>query len=324
MKKFRTRVNIIVYCSKVSLFTYIYNIIYFLDFWKIIEKFNLDDATFNYLVRHGLNSKANKESLIALYLSEDKHKKLHYYEFPTIKEIKWRSGAITKYDIPQYINDIPEDFPTFCTMKEFGIIKNYSIKLKKDKGIIDGNKSNLKFKENKEDENFEKNNKKINLLEEPIPNHKFCQLCKKDFDNYVKHIKGQMHKDNEKKYTNKCNNIKNIFRRVNEFWENENDKKDKGDKNTVPIDNIIITEKNIEIAEKKFEMISQMNQNTCKGCNDKKINLLGQNSQLSTSQSFSIIPHKKRMKKEYISMVDKKIKSSQKIKKNIFKGNIFQ
>jgi hypothetical protein len=50
-----------------------------LDFWKIVSKFDLEDATFKFLVNHGLNSKANKESLIALYLPEKKKKKVYFY-----------------------------------------------------------------------------------------------------------------------------------------------------------------------------------------------------------------------------------------------------
>ena len=68
-----------------------------------------------------------------MYLTENNYKKVHYYDFPIIKEVKWRNGAKTKYEIPQYINDIPEDFSVFSIIKEAGIIKNYQNKLKKKK-----------------------------------------------------------------------------------------------------------------------------------------------------------------------------------------------
>ena len=114
-----------------SKFIFVYIISILIGFWKIVEKFDLEDLAFKYLVKNGVNSKVNKESLIALCLSEKNKKKVHYYEFPIIKETNWRYGAISKYDIPQFFNDIPEEFPPLCTNKEVGTIKNYLIQLKK-------------------------------------------------------------------------------------------------------------------------------------------------------------------------------------------------
>ena len=137
-----------------------------------MEKFNVQEATFNYLVKKGVNSKANRESLIAVYLPEHNYQKIHFYEFLIIKEVRWRNGAKTKYEIPQYINDVPEDFPIICTIKEAGSIKNYNNKLKKKEEKLknNANKENANPKENIND-----------ILDEPLPNemHKYCHLCKK-------------------------------------------------------------------------------------------------------------------------------------------------
>lgn len=136
--------------------------------------------------------------------------KVHYYEFPIIKEIKRRNGAISKCDIPQFFNDMPEEFPVIWTIKEVATIKNYLIQLKNNR--------------NHDSKNYKNNVNKINLLEEPIPNHTFCHICKKSFDNYIVHINDKMHKDNSQKYSNIYNNINTAFKRVNEFWKNENNR----------------------------------------------------------------------------------------------------
>ena len=62
--------------------------------------------------------------MIAVYLKNNSYQKMHFHEFPVIKESKWRIGAITKYDIPQYIRNIPEEYPAICTIKEAGMVKN--------------------------------------------------------------------------------------------------------------------------------------------------------------------------------------------------------
>lgn len=71
---------------------------------------------------------------------------------------------------------------------------------------------------------------KINLFEEPIPNHKYCHIFKISFDNYNNHIKGKIHFDNTQKYSDVNNNINNVLKRVNNFWKIEKDGKDKGKK----------------------------------------------------------------------------------------------
>ena len=287
-----------------------------LDFWKIVEKFNVEETTFNYLVKKGVNSKANKESLIAVYLPEHNYQKIHFYEFPIIKEARWRNGAKTKYEIPQYINDAPEDFPLICTIKEAGSIKNYNNKLKKKEEKLknNANKENANPKENIND-----------ILDEPLPNemHKYCHLCKKNFDNYIRHINSKIHKDNINKHSDKFNNIKNIFKRINSFWENnKNDK----DNNNIKIkkSNVININENFENENFKLKIFSQFNQTIREGCKAKKKIFLGNSSQLSTAQSFPVIPPKKRKKNDCKQggnkSKDKKYKSNKTINEFLING----
>ena len=94
------------------------------------------------MCRHGLNQNVNKESLLAVYISKGINKKVNYYSFPIIKKEKWLKGAKTKYDIPQYIEGIPEGFAIFCTTKEAGKVRKYQERIER--------KNKLKEKEKKE------------------------------------------------------------------------------------------------------------------------------------------------------------------------------
>ena len=59
------------------------------------------------------------------------NKKVNYYSFPIIKKEKWLKGAKTKYDIPQYIEGIPEGFAIFCTTKEAGKVRKYQERIER-------------------------------------------------------------------------------------------------------------------------------------------------------------------------------------------------
>ena len=231
-----------------------------------------------------MNSKINKESLLAIFLADSNYQKIHYYEFPIIKELKWRNGAKTKYEIPQFINDVPEDFPVFCTIKEAGMIKNYQNKMKKKEDKNKKNKSDLKSKEKEKEKEKNNNNSKNdntkkndnnNILDEPIPNeiHKYCHLCKKHFDNYMRHINTKIHKDNTNKYSDTFKNIKSIFKRINTYWDdkkkNNNNKNDNHIKNNYN-DNIRNNDEDFEDDNFKFKIFSQFNQNIKEGCKAKK------------------------------------------------------
>ena len=68
---------------------------------------------------------------------------MNYYSFPIIKKEKWLKGAKTKYDIPQYIEGIPEGFAIFCTTKEAGKVRKYQEQIEKRKNR--NNKNELKL-----------------------------------------------------------------------------------------------------------------------------------------------------------------------------------
>ena len=257
------------------------------------------------MAKKGIDSKVNKESLIALYLSDNIYQQIHFYEFPLIKNMKYKSGAKTKYDIPQYFEDMPDDFPIFCTIKEANTIKRIQNKIteeeksKKNKSDKDKDKENKKKKEVRNS-----NNKEINIQDEPLPNesHKFCHLCKKRFDNYILHINSKKHNENRNKQKDAFKNINNIFKRINNFWNNNEDKKFE---NKNSISNISDLKKDFLEKEEddnnkfKLKIFTQISQNVKEGCKAKK-KLIINNSQLSTTQSLPIIQPKKRKKNDII------------------------
>ena len=140
--------------------------------------------------------------------------------------------------------------------------------------------------------------------------------AKKNFDNYIRHINSKIHKDNTTKYNNKFNDIKNVFKRINFFWQNKKDNesdKNKENKN----DTKIIDREGLENNNIKLDVFSQFNQNIREGCKAKKKLLIGNNSQLSTAQSFPVIPLKKRKKKDIQFAVDKTKEKRNKSNKTI-------
>ena len=270
---------------------------------------------------------------------------MHFHEFPLIKESKWKSGALTKYDIPQYIRNMPEEYPPICTIKEAGALRNNKKKEEKEKKKkmqIDLElNNNKKEKENNSIANTYKksvstnnlsiskdkkpNNNNNNLLDEPIPNelHKYCHLCKKQFDNYLRHINSKNHKETSLKYSDTFSSIKNVFNRVNTFWNNKNENNDKNskNKNAISSNNLNEIEEKIEndmeeLSENnnlKIKLFSQINQGTRDGCKAKKKILINNNSQLSTAQSFPMIPPKKRKKNDIKNIKDKSKSKKKKI-----------
>jgi hypothetical protein len=267
---------------------------------------------------------------------------MHFHEFPAIKESRWRNGALTKYDIPQYIRNMPEEYPAICTVKEAGMLRNIKKKEEKEKKKkmqIDLELNN--FKKEKENNSLtntykksvsstnlniskdkKSNNNNISILEEPIPNelHKYCHLCKKQFDNYLRHINSKNHKETSLKYTDTFKSIKNVFNRINTFWNNKNDnnsqsKSNKSSHNLNEIEEKIendIEELN-DTNNLKIKLFSQINQSIREGCKAKKKILINNNSQLSTAQSFPMIPPKKRKKNDIKGIKDKSKSKKRKI-----------
>ena len=164
-------------------------------------------------------------------------KKFKIYEFPQIEETFFLEKSITKYEIPQYIQDIPEGFSIFCTLWEASKVKQYILLSQEEQ-----DKLNLK-------DNYDKL-EKDNNLNEPIPKSNFCYICHKKFDNYLFHIETQSHKDN----LNQQNlyykqRIKNTFKRINKFLNNNisddlSDESNSESSNESSIDKISIFEEN--------------------------------------------------------------------------------
>ena len=136
-----------------------------------------------------------------------------------------------------------------------------------------------------------------NILEEPIPNdmHKYCHLCKKQFDNYLRHINSKNHKETALKYNDTFSSIKNSFNRINTFWGNKQDNNNSNNQKKNAFDNI--SQKLNDIEEKiefdkeeiKQRMMSQFNQGTREGCKAKRKIIIPNNSQLSTAQSSPMV-----------------------------------
>ena len=260
------------------------------------------------------------------------NKKVHLHEFPLIKENKYRNVAKTKYDIPQYISDIPEEYPPICTLKEAGTVRNIKKKEEKEKEKEKKKKlkqdleinNNSKEKENNTllDDSNKNSNKNCDItketkgkkynnnLEEPLPNemHKYCHLCKKQFDNYLRHINSKIHKETALKYTDTFKSIKNIFNSINSFWNNKKDNNGDVKNNT----NNNYTSYNLNEIEEKIEynkeysnetnniklrILSQIHQSNREGCQAKK-KLIDINSQQSTTQSSPMIVIGKRKKND--------------------------
>ena len=136
-------------------------------------------------------------------------KKYKYYEFPKIEEAIYQEKSISKYEIPQYIQEIPEGFSIFCTLWEASKVKQY-LQLSKDEqerlGVVE------KEEKNKDDD----------MLKEPVPMSNFCHLCRRKFDDYLVHIETMIHKNNICKNQMMINTAQNTFKRINNFWNNKN------------------------------------------------------------------------------------------------------
>ena len=135
-------------------------------------------------------------------------KKYKSYEFPTIEETFLQEKSISKYEIPQYIQDIPEGFSLFCTLWEASKVKQYMLLSQEEQEKI-----NIK-------ENYDKIEKDNNInFNEPIPKNNFCYICQEKFEEYIEHIESLKHKNNFKRQNPfLIKKVKNTFKRINKFW----------------------------------------------------------------------------------------------------------
>lgn len=200
-----------------------------LDFIDAIVKYDFSEKLFTKLVSHGLPSKVNKESLIAVFSSYDYQRKTHFCEFPLVKR-EFVKDNISIYDIPLFIPTIPLGFSQFCTLEEKKKIEHYFIK--KAKCV---------------NEQFLSYENTINKLPEPKKEHSYCQLCHLNYDNYKKHIESMIHKENLIKTNNLFSNIVATFQRIRQFWS-ENETK------------IIKESSFVEESENEYEFFSEFSQ----------------------------------------------------------------
>ena len=138
-------------------------------------------------------------------------RKYKSYEFPTIEESFFLEKSISKYEIPQYIQDIPEGFSLFCTLWEASKVKQYML-LSQD----EQDKLNIK-------ETYDKKEKENLINEEPIPKNNFCYICQQNFEDYLSHLESKDHKANlYNQNPSLIKSIKTSFKRINKFWSNDN------------------------------------------------------------------------------------------------------
>ena len=201
------------------------NIIKIITLNSLYEEINMFESKFyDFFIAKGLNKNYSKETIICILL-RNKHKKtsdLIYQNFNNSRNLE-------ENDIPFYHPKAPDTFSLFCSEYEYKQILRH---IKTEEYQIQ-----LKEKKNKLEE------EKI-LKEEPEPNKKefLCQICKARFDNYLEHIKSNLHNKNKLKYNEAFTNIKNTFKRIV-----ENNNKIKNKKNN----ELIIEENNLLISTKE-------------------------------------------------------------------------
>ena len=139
--------------------------------------------------------------------------KIFYHQFKKINSeiIQLTPNYNIEYDIPIYIPDIPK-YSCFCALDEAREIKKYLKKKEMEK--INNNNINII-------NNF--NNSEISINCQPVPNvkHNYCHICKKKYEEYLKHIRCNNHNDCLKKYKKEFNGIKETFKRIAIFYEGE-------------------------------------------------------------------------------------------------------
>ena len=122
----------------------------------------------------------NKESLIALYTSKDGNKKVNYYSFPLIKKERWLKGAKTKYDIPQYIEGIPEGFAIFCTTKEAGKVRKYQEQIERKNKMKKLKELNCKIDNIKKNEDLNREVEDMDVINKRLITGAINNLYKKE------------------------------------------------------------------------------------------------------------------------------------------------
>ena len=183
-------------------------------FWKIVQKFDESDEIISYFKKKGLKENINLQSSIIYQLPSYNLKLFNFYEFPKIEEASLIQKSVTKYDIPQYIPDMPQGFSIFCTLAEAVKVRQYMALNEKEKNIV-----GMQKEEENENDNYD-------ILDEPVPKNKFCHWCMRKFDDYLVHIETLTHKNNISKNPIMINRAINTFERINQFWNKKERLKD--------------------------------------------------------------------------------------------------
>ena len=203
------------------------NIIKIITLNSLYDEINMfKSKLYDFFIEKGLNKNYSSDTTICIYL-RNKHKKESDLIFQNFNNSK----KLEENNIPFYHPKAPDTFSLFCSEYEFKQILRH---IKTEEYQIQ-----LKEKKNKLEE------EKI-LKEEPEPNKKefLCQICKARFDNYLEHIKSNLHNKNKIKYSEAFISINNTFKRIVEN-NKINNKKNKN-KNE-----LIIEENNLLISTKE-------------------------------------------------------------------------
>ncbi len=166
----------------------------------------IDSKSIDYFIQKGLNKNYPEKNTLCL-LQKNKYKnskELISYNFNNSK-------ILEDNDIPFYHPKVPENFSVFCSEYEYRQVLRH-IKTEEYKNQL------LEKKNKLEEEQI--------LKTEPEPNKKefLCQICKSRFDNYLEHIKSNLHAKNKSKYNDTFINIKKTFKRISEFNNKKNKK----------------------------------------------------------------------------------------------------
>ena len=158
-----------------------------------------DSKSIDYFIQKGLNKNYPEKNILCL-LQKNKYKstkELISYNFNNSKTLE-------DNDIPYYHPKAPENFSVFCSEYEYRQVLRH-IKTEEYKNQL------LEKKNKLEEEQI--------IKPEPEPNKKefLCQICKLRFDNYLEHVKSNLHAKNRTRYNDTFINIKKTFKRISEF-----------------------------------------------------------------------------------------------------------
>ena len=275
------------------------NIIKIITLYSLYDEINMfKSKLYDFFIEKGLNKNYSSDTTICIYL-RNKHKKESDLIFQNFNNSK----KLEENNIPFYHPKAPDTFSLFCSEYEFKQILRH---IKTEEYQIQ-----LKEKKNKLEE------EKI-LKEEPEPNKKefLCQICKARFDNYLEHIKSNLHNKNKIKYSEAFISINNTFKRIVEN-NKINNKKNKN-KNE-----LIIEENNLLVSTKEdsLPINEENNKIICEKKNLEKIDEKVEENYKTQSEKSDIEINVDDILKILETIENKEIKGEQKMNKKRKKGD---